>query len=534
MQPGAQQEIARYGVAVLVVLAALAVASLVRPFDLEGFVVASAVAVVAGLAVLIAARTDMRHRAERSIVEARDALDRKVSERSGEFERVNQQLGDEIAERKKIEAELRRKEAFLTEVQRLSRTRSWISKVPTPDPRPRSGETFEFMGLDHADPSPPSAWIWDVVHPEDRERVEKVVTSAIAAKQGYELEHRIVRPDGRVRIVHVRGHPVADASGTVTEYISTSTDVTKQRAIAAELRKQAELLGLAHEAVLVRDPDGRISFWNRGAEETYGWTAREALGKPLHELLQTAFPVPLEEIEATTCELGRWDGELLQVRRDGTRIVVASRWSRQRDESGGPAATFETNTDITARKRADEALRRSEQRYRNIFESAGVAIVEEDFTGVMAVLDEIRARESDVPRYLDEHPEVASQTLELVRVTNANRAAARLFGVGSLQEFLNEVVLTTPQNEKVSTLVTIVLPAQSSSYENVLVTVGDLGAAALGRMTRLAPTSSPTEGSAANARVPPISSVLEPTHSLGFRAQENSPPEWMETRTDCD
>ncbi len=433
-------------------------------------------------------------------------LDQTVRKRAVALERANQQLRDEIGERKRIEAELRRKEAFLTEVQRLSRTRSWISKVPTPDPRPRSGETFEFMGLDHADPSPPSAWIWDVVHPEDRERVEKVVTGAIAAKQGYELEHRIVLPNGSVRIVHVRGHPVADVSGTVTEYIGTSTDVTKQRAVEAELRKQAELLSLSHEAVLVREPDGRISFWNRGAEDTYGWTAQEALGKRSHELLQTTFPVPLEEIEAITREQGRWDGELVQVRRDGARIVVASRWSRQRDERGRPAAVLETNTDITARKRADESLRRSEQRYRNIFESAGVAIVEHDFTGVMAVLDEIKARESDVPRYLDEHPEVASQTLALVRVTGANPAAARLFGAGSPEEFLKaaavpvrptpeieaawnlqlraiaegrrivetEMVLTTPQNEKVSTLVTIVLPAPSSGYENLLVTVVDL------------------------------------------------------------
>jgi PAS domain S-box-containing protein len=433
-------------------------------------------------------------------------LDRTVRKGAVALERANQQLRDEIAERKKIEAELRRKEAFLTEVQRLSRTRSWISKIPSPDPRPRAGETFEFMGLDHAHPSPPSAWIWDVVHPEDRERVEKVVTEAIAAKQGYELEHRIVLPDGRVRIVHARGQPVADASGTVTEYIGTSTDVTKQRAVEAELRKQAELLSVAHEAVFVREPDGRVSFWNRGAEETYGWTAQEALGKPLHALLQTIFPVPLEEIEATTREQGRWEGELVQVRRDGTRIVVASRWSRQRGESGAPAATLHTNTDITARKRADEALARSEQRYRNIFESVGVAIVEHDFTGVMAVLDEIRAREADVPRYLDEHPEIASQTLGLIRITDVNHAAAKLLGAGSPEEFVKaaavpvqptpeieaawplllraiaegrrvietELVLTTPQDERVSTLVTIVLPAPTSGYESVLVTVVDL------------------------------------------------------------
>jgi PAS domain S-box-containing protein len=203
---------------------------------------------------------------------------------------------------------------------------------------------------------------------------------------------------------------VIDAAGVVTEYIGTSTDVTRQRAAEAELRKQAELLSLSHEAVLVRDPDGRVlSFWNRGAERDYGWKAEEAIGQLSHELLKTAFPAPLAEIEAIVRERGRWDGELPQLRRDGTEIVVASRWSQQRDERGEPIGVLVTNTDITARKRADEALRRSEQRYRTIFESAGSAIVEEDFTEVMAVLDEIRARESDLPRYLDEHPEVVRE-----------------------------------------------------------------------------------------------------------------------------
>ena len=309
-------------------------------------------------------------------------LERELRERDAELERAHQELRDEIAERKRLEGDLRRKEDFLTEVQRLSRTRSWISPIPR-DPEPISGENFRVVGLDGANPAPPVAWNWDVVHPDDREHVQNVVSTAIRDRKGYELEHRIVFPDGSVRIVHARGHPIVDASGTVTEYIGTSTDVTKRRA-------------------------------------------------------------------------------------------------------------------------AEDELRKSEQRYRTIFESAGSAIVEEDFTKVMAALDEIRARESDVVRYLDDHPEVVARTLGLIRVTDANHAAARLFGAKTSSEFLNDVsvlntpelqaawvillreiakgrrivetelVLTTIQNEKVSTIVTIVLPDPSSGYESVLCTFVDL------------------------------------------------------------
>jgi signal transduction histidine kinase len=292
-------------------------------------------------------------------------------------------LREAVAQREKLRAELERRDAFLNEVQRLSRTRSWVSPIPSEEPGPPTSEDFSLVGLDHADPSPLSAWIWDVVHPEDRERVEQTVTAAIRARKGYELEHRIVFPDGAIRVVHARGHPIVDASGKVTEYIGTSTDITKRRAAEVELRK-------------------------------------------------------------------------------------------------------------------------SEQRYRTIFESAGSAIVEEDLTRVMAVLDEIRAREGDVPRYLDAHPEVVAETLRLIRVTDANYAAARLFGAETPQDFLKDVsvlntpelaaawvvllraiaegkrivetelVLTTIQKQKVSTVVTIVLPDPASGYENVLCTFVDL------------------------------------------------------------
>ena len=132
----------------------------------------------------------------------------------------------------------------------------------------------------------------------------------------------------------------------------------------AELRRsnerlgaQAALLSLAHDAVLVRDPESRVVFWNPGAEETYGWTAEQAMGRVIHDLLQTKFPVSREAVDAALREHGRWEGELTHVTRGGATIVVASRWSLQRDERGAPRAILEINRDVTDRKRAEEALR---------------------------------------------------------------------------------------------------------------------------------------------------------------------------------
>ena len=110
------------------------------------------------------------------------------------------------------------------------------------------------------------------------------------------------------------------------------------------------LLDLTHDAAFVRDMDGRITYWNRGAEDLFGWTADEALGRVAHELLQTVWPEPFADIAARLLRTGRWQGELVHTRRDGTRIVVATRWALQRDASGNPVAHLVTANDVTERE----------------------------------------------------------------------------------------------------------------------------------------------------------------------------------------
>ena len=145
------------------------------------------------------------------------------------------------------------------------------------------------------------------------------------------------------------------------------------RADAGEqaLREQAALLDLTRDTMFVRDTNDVITYWNRGAEEVYGWSRSEAIGRRSHELLQTEFPAPVADINAELERTGHWEGELVHRRRDGTTLVVASRWALQRDEHGQPSAVLETNNDVTARKDAEAAKARLEGELRRSQKTGG-------------------------------------------------------------------------------------------------------------------------------------------------------------------
>ncbi len=144
------------------------------------------------------------------------------------------------------------------------------------------------------------------------------------------------------------------------------------------LGAQIELLDLAYDAIVVLDLDCRVAFWNRGAKETYGWTGAEAAGRNIDELLRTRIPgATVEAVLATVLRDGRWEGELVQQRRNGTTVDVDSRWVLLRDGNGQPCSFLKINRDISTQKRIRETLRESEEQFRSAFDFAtvGMALV---------------------------------------------------------------------------------------------------------------------------------------------------------------
>jgi diguanylate cyclase (GGDEF)-like protein/PAS domain S-box-containing protein len=220
-----------------------------------------------------------------------------------------------------------------------------------------------------------------ITFPEDLNADLAFVRQLIAGDiPHYQLVKRYIHRQGHLVWVLLSVSLVRDEAGEPLYFISQIQDITQRQHAEEKLRDQAELLDLAHDTIMVRGMDGTILFWNHGAEEMYGYTKQEAIGRSSHELLGTEFPRPLDEINTHLLREGRWEGELKHTARGGRRIVAASRWVLQRDKSGRPWRTMEINNDITQRKHAEEALRASEEEYRATFELAGVGKAQTDLT----------------------------------------------------------------------------------------------------------------------------------------------------------
>jgi PAS domain S-box-containing protein len=258
----------------------------------------------------------------------------------------------ERAERRKVAEALRRSEIYLAEAQRLSHTGSFGWNVTSGEIY-WSEETYRIFEYEPAR-EPSVQTVIDRTHPDDRMHVRQVIELASIERVGFDTEHRLMMPNGSVKHVQVVARRAPGEGAESALLIGAVIDITERKRAQQTLREQADLINLTHDAIFIRDMNGVVRNWNRGAEALYGWTAEEAEGETALELLKTVFPIPFERVMAELLDRGRWEGELVRTRKNGAQVVVASRWSLQRDARGVPIGALETNNDITERKRAEE------------------------------------------------------------------------------------------------------------------------------------------------------------------------------------
>lgn len=148
-------------------------------------------------------------------------------------------------------------------------------------------------------------------------------------------------------------------------------------------RLQADLIELSYDAIFVRNPADIIVSWNHGAERLYGWTAREAIGRVSHDLLQTQFPQSRETLDHVLVSGEPWEGELEHTCKDGKRVIVESRQVIRHDTNHCPVAILEINRDITGRKRREREQQEQHEQLAALVESADIPIIGKTLEGII-------------------------------------------------------------------------------------------------------------------------------------------------------
>jgi len=253
---------------------------------------------------------------------------------------------------------------------------------------------------------------------------------------------------------------------SLSAILATAFIILKRHADRMTVASQAELLDVTSDAIFLRDAAGHVIYWNKGAEALYGRCFDETWRQDAHALLQTRFPQARAAISAQLAATGAWEGELTQMTRDGRSISVFSRWRQRPGLGRSPGTVLETNTDITARKAADAALRRSERRYRTIFETLAVAILEHDLRDVTAALEQIALRDPvELEAHLVQNPDLVLRLRRMVRITDVNETGLKMFDVTSKDDFFETLDAFLPQSDQSFIAFLMALATQAPRFE---------------------------------------------------------------------
>lgn len=288
--------------------------------------------------------------------------------------------GNDISERKRIEAELRQSEARLAEAQRIGHIGSWELDIEA-DRLCWSAELCRIYGVEPPRFGGTLEGYLELVHPEDREHALRHMRAALERGGTFAFEHRVVKPDGDVRLIFGRGEVFTDAQGRPVRVAGTGQDITERRRMEEELgHSEARFRNLLHQApvmLVAFDPAGVVRDVSQFWLQTMGYERDEVVG---HEGTEFITPDSRERLQRAVDEGLRNDETVLRnlaltaVRKDGSLVDLLSTSVAELDDAGQSRGAICVQINLTDLQRAEDALRESAERYRALVEHAPEAI----------------------------------------------------------------------------------------------------------------------------------------------------------------
>lgn len=291
----------------------------------------------------------------------------------------------DITERKYAEEALQRSEAGLAQAQRIAHLGNWAWNVKTGEVF-WSNETFRIYGYEPQEFVPNFDRLIDMIHPEDRALFREKTDAALYRGRPYDFEHRLVRPDGEVRVVHCQAEVIFDEKNEPWRMVGPVHDITERKQSESALRESearfrtvVQSLG---EGLLITDARDVVLYMNSRMTELTGFTEEDMIGQPAYELLSPPEQWPLvlrrnEDRMGNVAE--RYEVQLN--RKNGGAFWAEATATPYRDASGEIVGTLGAIVDITERRRTAEALAESEERFRQLFEQSVDAMFVHDERG---------------------------------------------------------------------------------------------------------------------------------------------------------